>query len=235
MVDVLTLVVMGNDEDLMTALDDNDTLQLFSTPDGIATCHLAAMMGHYSTIEILLDKGINVNCLNNDGNTMLHSAARFGNVALAFMLFDRNIDINIRNIDNETALHWASINGHTGVAMLLSSVGINISDDINEYAPHENEEEEAEDGGVIYYDDCRPMIFEELENRRKRALYDSFVNRHIEYQPYIDNIFALCYPGCSRENVRVARPAVGTTTTTTTTTAITIIIITITNRLEQKK
>jgi len=38
------------------------------------------------------------------------------------------------------------------------------------------------------------MIFAEVENRRKKTLFNSFINHHIEYQPYIDKIYNLCYP-----------------------------------------
>ena len=59
---------------------------------------------------------------------------------------------------------------------------------------------------VFHYTDCRPLIFAEVEHRRKRALFDSFINHHIEYQPYINNIYTLCYPTGNRQ---VAKPPLG--------------------------
>ena len=50
------------------------------------------------------------------------------------------------------------------------------------------------------------MIFAEVEHRRKRALFDSFISHHIEYQPYINSIYTLCYPTGS---IQVAKPPVG--------------------------
>ena len=50
------------------------------------------------------------------------------------------------------------------------------------------------------------MILAEVEHRRKRSIFDSFINHHIEYKPYISNIYTLCYP---TGNLRVAKPSIG--------------------------
>jgi hypothetical protein len=63
-------------------------------------------------------------------------------------------------------------------------------------------------GNVIIYTDCRPIIVTEIDNRRKRPIFDSFINHHIEYQPYINIIYTRCFP---TGNVQVAKPPVGWT------------------------
>ena len=50
------------------------------------------------------------------------------------------------------------------------------------------------------------MIFAEVEHRRKRTIFDSFINYHIQYQPYISNIYTRCYP---IDSIQVAKPPVG--------------------------
>jgi len=84
---------------------------------------------------------------------------------------------------------------------VLLTFGIEIDDDINTYAPQENEDEQHEDGTITYVEDSRPMIFAEMENRRKRAIFDDFVDNYIEYQPYIDNIYTQCFT-----NIKVIPP-----------------------------
>ena len=75
--------------------------------------------------------------------------------------------------------------------------GIDTNDDTGTYAPLELIPNER---------DCRPLILVEIDHRRKRALFDSFINHHIEYQPYINSIYTLCYP---TGNIQVAKPPVG--------------------------
>ena len=50
------------------------------------------------------------------------------------------------------------------------------------------------------------MIRVEIEHRRKRAAFDAFIIRHIEYPPYINRIYSLCYP---TDDLIVAAPDVG--------------------------
>ena len=69
-----------------------------------------------------------------------------------------------------------------------------IDDDIDSYQPYNNRF------------DCRPMILAEIEHRRKRAAFDAFIIRHIEYPPYINRIYSLCYP---TDDLIVAAPYVG--------------------------
>ena len=138
------------------------------------------------------------------GWTALHAAVLYGHLNIVEMLLDRGIDINSKangiDINGWTALHEAARWGNMDIVEILLERGIDIDDDINKYAPDENEdEEEDDDGNIIEYTDCRPMIFAEVEHRRKRPLFDSFINHHIEYQPYINNIYTLCYPTGNRQ------------------------------------
>jgi NACalpha-BTF3-like transcription factor len=74
------------------------------------------------------------------------------------------------------------------------------------YSPLEGVDIDELDG--IIEIDCRPLILTELVNRQERAGFDSFINHHIEYQPYISNIYSQSYP---TGNVRVAKPPIGWT------------------------
>jgi hypothetical protein len=53
--------------------------------------------------------------------------------------------------------------------------------------------------------DCRTRILAEIEHRIKRKAFDEFINHHIEYKPYINKIYAICYPD---GNLRIAAPSI---------------------------
>ena len=121
------------------------------------------------------------------------------------MLLERGFDINSKDNNGGTALHAAARYGRMNAAELLLQRGIDIDDDIDRYAPLEYEDE---NGITINPTDCRPIIVTEIDNRRKRPIFDSFINHHIEYQPYINIIYTRCFP---TGNVEVAKPPVGWT------------------------
>ena len=202
---VQVLVMKGNAEELTAALDEDENLiHDLKSEEGIATVHLAAILGHLDIVLLLLERGIDINCRVSSGETLLFSAIRRHHGLLAACLLNKGIDVNIKNSDNETALHVAAICGHHLLAKMLLCYGIEIDDDINTYAPQENEDEQHEDGTITYVEDSRPIIFAAMENRRKRAIFDDFVDKYIEYQPYIDNIYTQCFT--SVENIKVIPP-----------------------------
>jgi len=91
-------------------------------------------------------------------------------------------------------------------AELLLQRGTDTDDDTDKYAP----EEELEDisGSTTSPTDCRPITVTETDSRRKRPIFDSLINHHTEYQPYISTIYTRCFPTGS---VQVAKPPVGWT------------------------
>jgi hypothetical protein len=54
--------------------------------------------------------------------------------------------------------------------------------------------------------ECKQMIIDEIKQRLQRAAFDSFINRYIEYPPFINIIYSTCYPS---GDLRVAAPQVG--------------------------
>jgi len=204
--DVYNLAYHGNADELIIALNQGDnSTNLYRDVTSTTALHVAAGYGHMNCLEILLDNGIDVNIMDSTNNTALNDAAYSGHVNIIECLIDRGIDINNRNGKNKTAMHDAAYNCHMNCVEILLVRGIDIDDDIDSYAPSDELTRTFERNGNEI-PDCRPIIIAEVEHRRKRALFDSFINHHIEYQPYIDNISALCYPTGS---VQVAKPSVG--------------------------
>lgn len=47
------------------------------------------------------------------------------------------------------------------------------------------------------------MLSDERSDRHRRAAFDAFINRKIEYQPFKSRIYSICYPD---GDLRVAKP-----------------------------
>uniref|UniRef100_A0A674N6V1 Ankyrin repeat and sterile alpha motif domain containing 1B n=1 Tax=Takifugu rubripes TaxID=31033 RepID=A0A674N6V1_TAKRU len=84
---------------------------LINTHPNLMTCHcrrhtplhLAARNGHHSTVQTLLEAGMDVNCVTDNGSA-LHEAALFGKMDVVRLLLDSGIKTNLRNSQGRTAL-----------------------------------------------------------------------------------------------------------------------------------
>jgi len=81
-------------------------------------------------VELLLEKGANLNIQDKDGNTALIHAAKFGYTLYAGIvncLIKANANLNIQNADGTTALIRASYCGRTEIVNLLIKAGANLN------------------------------------------------------------------------------------------------------------
>ena len=203
--DVYNFAGDGDEDRFIIALNQGDnSTNWYRNAYGATACHWAALRGYINIVEMILDRGFDIHDKNNDGWTILHHASVSDHINIIEMLLERGSDINSKDNGGRTALHWAAIFGQMNAVELLLQRGIDIDDDIDRYAPFE----EDENGNIINPTDCRPIIVTEIDNRRKRPIFDSFINHHIEYQPYINIIYTRCFP---TGNVQVAKPPVGWT------------------------
>ena len=149
-------------------------------------------------IDFLLDIGVDVNSEDNYGDTPLFETVKRmlpSKIDGAKKLILRGADVNCMDYNYESPLEVAANRGYIEMCRLLLDNKADINDDIDIYT-HYNEEG----------DDCRPMIVAEIEHRRKRAAFDSFIAHHIEYPLYKNSIYSICYPD---GNLQKAEPAVG--------------------------
>ena len=93
--------------------------------NGWTPLHYAASEGHTAIATLLVDKGADVNVIDNlTGSTPLHFASRGGYIAIATLLVEIGADLNAKdNICGLTPLHMAAEKGHTEVVKLLESKG----------------------------------------------------------------------------------------------------------------
>ena len=65
--------------------------------------YLSARNGYYNITEYLINKGININDVQNCGSTALHGAAYYGQTLIIQLLIDHGIDTSIKNDYGHTA------------------------------------------------------------------------------------------------------------------------------------
>ena len=87
-----------NPEDLRKAVDSNMRTGL----------HLAAQEGHISLVEVLLQKGWNINARDRTLKTPLHFACLYGHEVVADVLLKGKSDINAKDSCGRTPLHYAA-------------------------------------------------------------------------------------------------------------------------------
>lgn len=69
--------------------------------------HVAAFRGQSEAIEKLLDYGVNINCVNRDGNTPLIFSVNHGSLRDTRLLLKRQASIHPKDTNNDTLLHHA--------------------------------------------------------------------------------------------------------------------------------
>lgn len=89
----------------------------------LAPVHCAAVCGHRSAVQLVLDRRSSASYGDRDGKSLLHCAAKFGQEEVVKLLLDQGA--NPMDVDQYglTPLHSAAYGGHTQVAQLLIDRG----------------------------------------------------------------------------------------------------------------
>lgn len=96
-IDKVIAFMRKTDEDLRNAIDP-------SLKTGL---HFAAREGHISLVEILIQKGFNVNARDRTLKTPLHYACLQGHETVADVLIKNKADIMAKDVSGRTAFHFA--------------------------------------------------------------------------------------------------------------------------------
>ncbi len=89
--------VVGNLNKLIDEVEKNSNYITFKDPLGRSLLYIAAIYGHVSICEYLLDKGISINDIENSGNTPLHGASYYGQINVVKLLLSYGAKTNIKN------------------------------------------------------------------------------------------------------------------------------------------
>lgn len=88
----------------------------------------AIVNGDMAKVNVLLEKGVDVNAKDDRGSTALIIAASTGNLEIAKALLNRGADVNIQDKDGMAALMEALMGNHIAIAQLLLEKGANTDD-----------------------------------------------------------------------------------------------------------
>ena len=92
--------------------------------------HNAVQFGHKGMVELLLQRGANVEAKDNTGGTALHLAAQNGFLSIAEALLKYKADLNARNSqqnNGQTPLHAAVQGGHRVMSEFLVERGADVN------------------------------------------------------------------------------------------------------------
>jgi ankyrin repeat protein len=81
--------------------------------------HFAAMSSSTKTVNLLLDSGVEVDCLREDRATALMIAADCGEIKIAELLILRGADLNARESHGYLPLHFAARSSSAKMVNLL--------------------------------------------------------------------------------------------------------------------
>ena len=96
--------------------------------NGMLPLHIATVFNRLQIVDLLIDKGANVNGTDNKfGQTALYVAAAGNREAIAKLLINAGANVNSKIPRGDTSLHAGSMMGHRPIIELLISKGANIN------------------------------------------------------------------------------------------------------------
>ncbi|XP_062700547.1 uncharacterized protein LOC109424597 [Aedes albopictus] len=90
---------------------------------GLAPLHSAIIYGHIYLVQLLLEKGADINILSTAGWSALHYTVYHKQMATTNFLIDKRTDVNSPNKNKWTALHIACNNGDADMTRMLIQKG----------------------------------------------------------------------------------------------------------------
>ena len=100
--------------------------------------HYATKKGYVDVVNVLIQKGVDVNAVDNDYKTALYWAAQRGHVDVVKLLLQNGADVNaVGEYYKKTALRIAAEQGHNSVVKMLIRNGAKHNyDDILRMSKH---------------------------------------------------------------------------------------------------
>ncbi|MDG7052918.1 MAG: ankyrin repeat domain-containing protein, partial [Wolbachia endosymbiont of Alcedoecus sp.] len=97
---------------------------------GYTPIFLATQSGKWSVVELLLDRGANIDAQDKEGSTPLHFAAQKNNLDMAQFLLNRGANIEVQDRRAWTPILYAAQSGKWNVVKLLINNGAKFNNEI---------------------------------------------------------------------------------------------------------
>jgi len=107
---MLELLQLLSNEEILHSRDSN----------GNTLLHISAIFGHYQLVQLLIEKGLQVNDKNNSGETPLFGVSRGGFLKCLQILLENGADATIKNNLGETASKYVNNSNGRGCASRLA-------------------------------------------------------------------------------------------------------------------
>jgi len=95
--------------------------------DMMTLTHVVSWHGLLRPLQLLLDRGAEVDAKDGGGWTPLSWAAMGGHEAVVRLLLDRGAEVDVEDTDNCTPLSWAAIRGREALVRLLLDRGAEVN------------------------------------------------------------------------------------------------------------
>jgi ankyrin repeat protein len=86
----------------------------------------ACEAGNLILVERFIQRGANIDAINNFGQTPLHLACENGHENVAAFLIGKGVNVDVKDNNDKTPFHLACENGHENVAAFLIGKGVNV-------------------------------------------------------------------------------------------------------------
>jgi ankyrin repeat domain-containing protein 50 len=103
-----------------------NTTYYSSNAPGFTDLMVASFFGHAAAVELLLQKGAELESQDKNGRTPLSWAAEKGHTEVVELLLQKGAELESEGDDGGTPLSWAAVNGHTEVVELLLQKGAEV-------------------------------------------------------------------------------------------------------------